>query len=135
LFVPYETDVLTLLTRYARYVDLVLITNGTRRMQRAKLARTGLACVFREILVSEEAGIAKPNPALFEQALARTGTSPDRALMIGDDVTKDIDGAHHAGLKTCWVSHGRGFPADRFPPDLVITTIRELPEVLPCPST
>lgn len=49
------------------------------------------------VVTSAEAGVAKPDPGIFEVALARIAVAPERALHIGD---QDIDeqGARAAGM-------------------------------------
>lgn len=55
-----------------------------------------------------EARIAgKPAPLFFEQVVADAGCSPDEALMVGDDVQADVQGALEAGLHGCLVRTGK----------------------------
>ncbi len=55
-----------------------------------------------------EAHIAgKPSRLFFEQVVADAGFAPDEALMVGDDVQADIQGALDAGLKGCLVRTGK----------------------------
>ena len=67
------------------------------------------APVFSNILIylviSEQVGVAKPHPDIFEHALAAMGTpARDRVLMVGDNPDSDIVGGHLAGLHTCWLN-------------------------------
>ena len=66
----------------------------------------------------------------FLEATTRLGVAPDETLFVGDDPLRDIEGAHRAGLQTCWVAHGRRYPAGRTPPDLVVQAAHELREIL-----
>jgi 4-nitrophenyl phosphatase len=50
--------------------------------------------------------IGKPAAPMFEIALSRLGTSPERTLMIGDRYETDILGAHRVGMKTALVLSG-----------------------------
>lgn len=52
---------------------------------------------------SEEARAYKPEPAIFEAALARTGWRRERVLHVGDSLHSDIGGARRAGLRSAWV--------------------------------
>jgi HAD superfamily hydrolase (TIGR01549 family) len=47
---------------------------------------------------------AKPDAAYYAEILARVGTEPDEAVMVGDSVTNDIQPAHAIGLHTFQVS-------------------------------
>jgi putative hydrolase of the HAD superfamily len=44
-------------------------------------------------------GAAKPDPAIFQPALAVLGTEPSRTLYIGDTVHADVRGAEAAGMR------------------------------------
>ena len=55
-----------------------------------------------------EAQIAgKPSRLFFEQVLADAGCPPEQALMVGDDVQADVQGALDAGLHGCLVRTGK----------------------------
>ncbi|MDX1696585.1 MAG: TIGR01458 family HAD-type hydrolase [Ketobacteraceae bacterium] len=51
--------------------------------------------------------LGKPSETFFEQVLATTGAKPEEALMIGDDVFGDVEGAIKAGLQGCLVRTGK----------------------------
>jgi 2-haloacid dehalogenase len=89
-------------------IALALVTNGLSDVVRARVARLGLARYFRTIVVSSELGIAKPDPAIFEHALAALG-SPDKrsALVVGDSLSSDMRGGRNAGIATCWYNPHR----------------------------
>ena len=53
-------------------------------------------------MVSEEAGVAKPDPRIFAIALERLGADPAEAVMIGDSWVNDIAGAAAAGVRSIW---------------------------------
>jgi len=50
------------------------------------------------VVTSAEAGAPKPAPQIFELALARLGTAPERAVHVGD-AAADEEGARAAGLR------------------------------------
>ncbi|MBU1050749.1 YjjG family noncanonical pyrimidine nucleotidase [Candidatus Bipolaricaulota bacterium] len=82
---------------------LSLLTNGFADVQHARIARLGVASLFESIIISEEVGVAKPDPAIFDIVLERMGW-PDKStvLMIGDSLSSDILGGSNAGIDTCW---------------------------------
>ncbi|MCP3983679.1 MAG: HAD family hydrolase [bacterium] len=95
----------------ARGLPLVLVTNGGPELQRRKIERFGLAGFFEAVLVEGELGFGKPDPRVFEQALAAVGVAPEQAWMVGDNLHADIQGAQAAGLHACWVdASGSGTP-------------------------
>ncbi|HZE04951.1 MAG TPA: HAD-IA family hydrolase [Solirubrobacteraceae bacterium] len=109
---------------------MALVTNGAACLQREKLAASGLGERFEAVIVSADVGVAKPDSAIFEHALSELGARRDRAVMVGDSIAKDVDGALAVGLDAVWVNRsGRSAPPDR--PDLVeISTLDDLPDVL-----
>jgi HAD superfamily hydrolase (TIGR01458 family) len=56
--------------------------------------------------------LGKPSPAFFHQAVASMGVEAENVLMVGDDVTADVEGALEAGLMAALVRTGKYRPAD-----------------------
>jgi HAD superfamily hydrolase (TIGR01458 family) len=56
--------------------------------------------------------LGKPSSAFFHQAVASMGVEPENVLMVGDDVTADVEGAMEAGLMAALVRTGKYRPAD-----------------------
>ena len=77
---------------------LHLITNGFQEVQHTKLNGSGMAPYFETLTVSEEVGVKKPNPEIFNYALQKAHATPEESLMIGDEMAVDIDGARAAGI-------------------------------------
>jgi len=68
------------------------------RVLREVLKRHELLHYFDTTLFSNEVGISKPHPRIFEQAAEELGiTSPDEALHVGDLEELDVEGARRAG--------------------------------------
>jgi len=110
----------------AAYV-LGLVTNGASCLQRDKLRASGLGHYFKVVVVSGDVGVAKPDPSVFQRALAEL--EADRALMVGDSVEKDVRGALAAGLEAVWLNRsGRPRPDDLDVAE--VTSLTELPGVL-----
>jgi putative hydrolase of the HAD superfamily len=109
---------------------LAVVTNGAACLQREKLAAGGLTKYFDVIVVSADLGAAKPDPAVFQNALDELDVENQRAVMVGDSLRKDVDGARAAGLGAVWVNRtGEAAPPDRS--DLVeVQTLRDLPTAL-----
>jgi 4-nitrophenyl phosphatase len=72
----------------------------------------------------------KPNPYLFEVAIERLGSSPEKTLVVGDRLETDILGGFNAGCKTLLVLSGVSQIKDLEnwtpKPDLVLNNIMEL---------
>ena len=90
----------------AREHRLALVTNGAPDVQREKLAGTTLARHFSAIVISCEAGVAKPDPRIFRLALARIDASAAESVVIGDSLARDVAGAKAAGMRAIWIDRG-----------------------------
>ncbi|WP_227871937.1 HAD family hydrolase [Paenibacillus albus] len=80
-----------------------MITNGRTLIQQGKIDRLGIRELFDFIIVSEEAGVKKPNPQIFELAASKLGLRTAECLYIGDHPVNDIEGASKAGMATIWM--------------------------------
>lgn len=80
-----------------------LITNGLTAIQYGKIDHLGIRNEFDLILVSEEAGVKKPDPRIFQMALDHFGFLPQECIYIGDHPVNDIEGAARVGMKTIWM--------------------------------
>jgi putative hydrolase of the HAD superfamily len=86
---------------------LGIVTNGQVLQQRKKLERTGLLERFACVVISEEAGVSKPNAAVFHKACALLGEDPGRSVYVGDRYDIDAVGARRAGLCGVWLDRHR----------------------------
>jgi putative hydrolase of the HAD superfamily len=91
---------------------LALVTNGGAATQQRKIARFGLADLFDAILIEGELGYGKPEPRIYEQALAALAAKPANAWMIGDHLEWDVAQPQELGLRAIWIDvRGRGLPS------------------------
>jgi 2-haloacid dehalogenase len=109
-------------------VGLLLITNGLTEVQRPRFARSAVGQYFPKVVISEEVGVAKPDPKIFDIAFEQMGNpAKEDVLIVGDSLTSDIKGGSLYGIDTCWFNPGQQ-PRD---PDLEIRyEIAELAELL-----
>ncbi len=77
-----------------------IITNGFQEVQHKKLANSGINHFFKTVTTSEDAGVKKPNPLIFNHALNISGAKVGSSVMIGDSFQADIMGAQALGFKT-----------------------------------
>jgi putative hydrolase of the HAD superfamily len=110
-----------------------LVTNGEVEVQEAKMAATGLDVVLEGWVISEEAGVAKPDGAIFDVCATRAGQSLDSAWMIGDNAPVDIGGAHNAGVRSVWLHRNRKWEEDHFAPTAEAGSISEALELIGAP--
>lgn len=107
---------------------LALVTNGASSLQREKLEASGLEPCFDAVIVSGELGTGKPDPAIFHHALEQLDHDGAQAVMVGDNLRRDVEGALAAGLRAVWVDReGAGGAPEGVP---AIRTIAELPTTL-----
>ncbi|MBK6437532.1 MAG: HAD-IA family hydrolase [Candidatus Microthrix sp.] len=64
-----------------------MVTNALADVQRLRLERLGIEPLFETIVISTEAGSAKPNPAIFDVTFEALGW-PDKggAIIVGDNL-------------------------------------------------
>jgi putative hydrolase of the HAD superfamily len=89
----------------ARGCRLAVISNWDQRL-RPLLRRLGLLPHFAAVVVSCEAGFAKPAPTIFELAARQLCLCPDEILHVGDEVACDLRGARAAGLRAVRIVRG-----------------------------
>ena len=106
----YPETVATLTTLHERGFRLGVISNFDSRLY-GLLDGFGISHFFDPIVISTRAGAAKPDGAIFTQALATHHLRPEEALHIGDSENADIAGAHAAGLLPVLVDRRAGATA------------------------
>ena len=112
----------------AQRASVCLVTNGLSRVQRGRLAHSGIAGHFTAVLISEELGFAKPDPRFFLAAGSALNLPASQLLCVGDSPAADIAGARGAGIDACWFSpSGAPWPGPGDPPEYVV---RRLSDVL-----
>jgi 2-haloacid dehalogenase len=114
----------------ARTYPLALVTNGIASVQRRRFAASPITRYFRAVVISEEVGIAKPDPRIFAPALRETGLAAGEVLYVGDSVTSDMTAARNAGLDFCWLNPAGAPVPNGHTPTFIIAAIKELPGCL-----
>jgi putative hydrolase of the HAD superfamily len=70
----------------------------------------------------------KPHRSIFEAALSGAEVTASEAVMVGDSLTHDVDGARRLGMRGVLVARSGGIAA---PPGVpVIQSLHELPALL-----
>jgi putative hydrolase of the HAD superfamily len=127
--VPMEgaPDVLTLLAARGFRMGVICNTGRTPgKGLRIILERLGMAKHLAVQTFSDEIGLRKPRPEIFERTLAELKVHPSEALHVGDTLAADIAGAQSVGMRAVHLCHERG--ADPRPG--IGETIFSLPELL-----
>lgn len=110
---------------------IAAVTNGIAFIQHGRIDGSPIAPFLSALVISEELGVAKPDPGIVHEALKQLGgIAPDRALLVGDSLTSDIACARNAGADACWVNPtGLARPQD-LPIRYEVRSVRELPILL-----
>lgn len=91
----------------ARGMKLACITNGLAATHEAKVVHLGLDSLCDHVLIADRIGHFKPDPRIFERALELCDCAPNEAIMVGDDLIRDVGGAQSAGILACWFNPHR----------------------------
>ncbi len=121
--IPGAIELLEYLSSY--HYRLFILSNGFREVQHLKMKNSGLLPYFERLVLSEDAGIQKPNKRIFDFALVNTNSRRKESIMIGDSWEADILGAHQAKMDHIWYNP-ENIPARGFTP---LHTIKSLEEV------
>ncbi len=93
----------------------------------------GIRSYFDFVLTSAKCYYRKPHPRAFEIALAHWNIAPSEAVMIGDSLMADMQGAQNLGMRTIWITRRAQFTEDgfkRIKPDFSIRKLTELSATL-----
>ncbi len=88
----------------AEHHRLAIVTNGAPDLQETKLRAAGLSPYFPKgtLIVSEQVGQAKPHPSVYAAACAAMDIRATQAVMVGDNLHADVEGAQAFGLDALW---------------------------------
>ena len=111
---------------YNKNYKLYVVTNGLIRLQKPRIINSTIADYFSDIIVSEEVGVAKPNPKIFDVLLQRSNLKPNEAIVVGDSLEKDIQGAKNANIKSVWYNPMQKDNNTAIVPDYEINNLLEL---------
>jgi putative hydrolase of the HAD superfamily len=123
---PFAVDALAALS--ASGLRLGIVSNrmyGGERL-RGDLSYFDIGRYFDVVVTSAEVGQMKPHPALFRQALQELELSPDKVVMVGDDLCCDVAGALNSHLQAVWV---RRPPERTGDPPAGVSSIKRLDEL------
>ena len=99
----YADAVAVLPALRAAGLRLGVVSNFDARLPRL-LADCGLAESFEAVVYSEEVGVEKPHPAIFEELLERLELPAASVLHVGDGRRDDVEGARAVGMEALWLT-------------------------------
>lgn len=111
--------------------SLYCASNAPAGQQEHRMEKAGLAPFFKDIFISGNINLYKPNADFFDYCLERMpGIRKDEILMIGDDLRADIEGAITYGLKTCYFDIYNKKEVTDIRPTYTITSLSSLKDIL-----
>lgn len=106
--------------------QLAILTNGLSDLQRKKIRASGLASYFDVTVISGDLGEGKPCPAVFQHTLDLLGVPASQAMMVGDNIERDVRGAQEVGITGVWINRDQEENATDVSPDLTIVSLEDL---------
>jgi HAD superfamily hydrolase (TIGR01509 family) len=107
---------------------LGMVSNGDREELSAHL--NGVSDLFDVVVTSEEVGVYKPHPRLFDEAIRKMDIGREATAFVGDTLTSDVLGAKKAGLTTVWYNKKQRTPKPEILPDFEIRDMAEILEIV-----
>lgn len=124
-------DSLPLLDYLKDKYRLSIITNGLKFVQDIKIDKSDIRGYFEDIVISEEAGVSKPDSKIFDIALSNLNhNEKHNVLMIGDSLSSDISGGFGFGIDTCWYNPEGKVNTSDVKPTYEINSLKELFDIL-----
>ncbi|NXI47758.1 HDHD3 protein, partial [Galbula dea] len=102
-----------------------VVSNFDKRLENI-LSHCDLRHHFDFVLTSEDAGFAKPDGRIFEQALRLGGVPPEQAAHIGDDYSRDYRAARAVGMHGFLLRAAGQSKEPEVPPEHVLPTLSHL---------
>lgn len=120
----YEDVIPTLNTLKNKYT-LGILSNGNSYPELC-----GLNEMFQFTVFSQDYGIEKPDPLIFEIALKEANCTKQQIIHIGDSLETDIAGANKAGVHCVWLNREQKKNTTNLKINYEITSLSELLEFL-----
>lgn len=111
-----------------RGLKLGLVSNVALlpQLMREDLEALGLMSHLDVTVFSSEVGSRKPDPRIFEHALARLGISGSSAAFVGDRLLDDVWGARQLGMRTILTREFRREEGGEVEPDATVDRIADI---------
>ena len=123
-------ETISILDALSKWYKIGIIANQLPGTQE-RLNKMGIGKYIDLTVSSAEAGIAKPDPAIFRLALKRSNCAAENSVMIGDRLDNDIIPAKRLGMHTIWVRQGFGGMADiKKAENIADHTVKSIGEIL-----
>jgi YjjG family noncanonical pyrimidine nucleotidase len=110
---------------------LVILTNGIKEVQLSRLNDSSIKRYIDNMVISDEVGVSKPNPYIFEHTLNLLNhNNKSDVLMVGDSLTSDIKGGLNFGIDTCWYNPKNLVNNSGIDPKYSITSLKDIHKIV-----
>ena len=104
---PYCGVIQTLETLAKEY-QMSAVSDGQAIWALPELHSVGLDRFFMHTIVSSDHGFRKPDHRMYEMASQKMELLPEEVIFVGNDMYRDIYGAHELGMKTVFFRSNQG---------------------------
>ncbi len=110
---------------------LYIVSNGFRFVQESRLKTGDFNKYFKDVFVSEDIGIQKPDIRFFNYCHLKIGTPPkSEIILIGDNIHADIKGGNDFGIDTVWFNKNGSTDTKGIVPTYTVRKLAEIKEIL-----
>ncbi len=111
--------------------DIFVVSNGFRFVQESRIKIGDYGKYFKDIFLSEDIGIQKPDLRFFDYCYKNIGFPPkDELILIGDSLSADIKGGNDFGIDTIWFNKNKDPESDTIRPTYTVNRLKEIENIL-----
>jgi len=119
-------------------IKTAIITDGLPIKQYEKILRLGIDDLIDLTVISDEIGVRKPNPQLFDHCLKKFGIKGPECIYVGDRIDKDIIPALLNNIHSVYIHRGGKYDSYKtgvkipheIKPDYEISDLNELINII-----
>lgn len=104
------TDTIAVLQQLRSHYQLAMITNTSQATFEHLRELYPIDTLFDLVVTSYETGLMKPDSRVFQYALKTLQLPAERAVMVGDSLEADYNGAQAAGLRVVLLDRTNRYP-------------------------
>jgi putative hydrolase of the HAD superfamily len=132
---PFHDVIPTFISLKKLEIKIIILTDGDAIKQYEKILRLRLQEFLDDIIISEEVGIRKPNPKLFELPLQRANIQAKEAIYIGDNYERDIVPCMKLGIRSVLIHRGGKYDQAKIKkiqkhPDYELSDLKDLVPII-----
>ena len=127
---PYPKVRQTLIQLTGRGIVLGVVSDAPKLKAWLRLSEMGLADFFKIVITLGDSKRLKPHKRPFTMALKKLSIKPGEVLFVGDNPSRDIEGAKAMGMKAALARYGQVFPEGKIKPDYYLDDIVKVLEIV-----